>query len=336
VRFEPYDDLAGRRNLILDGSPTAGTALTVTHWPGYPPPEEIAADLSAQMAFRLLEHPEAMPSGVELVSNNHFDQDGLVSIFAVTAPEAATARRARLEDAASAGDFATYRDRDAARLSMAISAVAAGADPSLPALPEPYPQRTAVLYTEALGRLAAWCDRPALVRHLWAEEDDSLTRSDAAFEAGAATVAERPDVDLAVVAVAAGAPDAGGHRFGGDWVGGLHPMAVFARTDRHVVATVRARRYVVEQRYETWVQLRSRPLRLRRDLVPLAARLQDEETGDGRWSATAVGGLTPRLTSGEGESSLPPARVVAVLADHLATAPPAWDPFRAGAPALAH
>ena len=336
MRFEPYDDLGGRPNLILDGSPTAGTVLTVTHWPGHPPPEEVAADLSAQMAFRLLERPDARPDGVELVSNNHFDQDGLVSIFAVTAPGEAMARRARLEDVASAGDFATFRDRDAARISMVISAVATGAEASLPVLPEPYPERTAVLYTEALGRLAAWCDRPALVRHLWAEEDDSLTRSDAAFESGAATVGERPEVDLAVVAVAADAPDAGGHRFGGDWVGGLHPMAVFARTDRHVVATVRGRRYVVEERYETWVQLRSRRLRLRRDLAPLAARLQDEERGDAAWSATAVGGLTPRLTSGDGESSLPPDRFVALLADHLATAPPAWDPFRAGAPALLH
>ena len=113
-------------------------------------------------------------------------------------------------------------------------------------------------------------------------------------------------------------------------------MAVFARTDRHVVATVRGRRYVVEDRYETWVQLRSRRLRLRRDLAPLAARLQDEERGDAAWSATAVGGLTPRLTSGDGESSLPPDRFVALLADHLATAHPAWDPFRAGAPALVH
>jgi hypothetical protein len=190
-----------------------------------------------------------------------------------------------------------------------------------------------VLYTEALGRLAEWCDRPALVRHLWAEEDDSLTRSGAAFDCGAATLEERPDVDLAVVTVETAAPDAGGHRFGGDWVGGLHPMAVFARTDRHVVATVRGRRYVVEQRYETWVQLRSRPLRLRRDLAALTDRMQDEERGDAVWSATPVAGLTPRLTSGEGESSLSPDRVVDLLAAHLAAAPPAWGPFRAGAPA---
>jgi hypothetical protein len=106
-------------------------------------------------------------------------------------------------------------------------------------------------------------------------------------------------------------------------------MAVFARTERLVVATVRAGHYEVEQRYESWVQLRSRPVRGRRDLVPLAERLQDAERGEARWTAEPVGSLTPRLSSGHGPSSLAPDRSVALLAEHLAVAPPAWDPFAA-------
>ena len=86
MRFLPYHELDGRPNVIVDGSPTDGTVLTVTHWPGYPPPPEVVADTSAEMAFRLLEHPELM-HGAALVSNNHFDQDGLVSIYTVVDPE---------------------------------------------------------------------------------------------------------------------------------------------------------------------------------------------------------------------------------------------------------
>ena len=59
---------------------------------------------------------------MEAVSNNHFDQDGLVSIYALVAPEEAIARRSFLEDVARAGDFAVCRDRDAARVSMVLSA----------------------------------------------------------------------------------------------------------------------------------------------------------------------------------------------------------------------
>jgi len=324
MRFAPYDQLAGRPNVIVDGSPTDGTVLTVTHWPGYPPPEVLADDLSAQMAFRLLDHLE-LAGGAELVSNNHFDQDGLVSIHALVDPTTALTRRPFLEDVAAAGDFAVYRFRDAARVSMVLSAFAAGkADLDLPA---DYPGQTALLYGELLGRLPALCADVDAWRALWGEEDATLTASEDAIASGRVTISEIADVDLAVVDAGPGAPTAGGHRFGGEWATGLHPMAVHNATQRLVVATARGRRYDVEQRYETWVQLRSKPLRCRRDLVPLAARLQDEERGDATWTATSVGGLVPRLTSGDGDSSLDPSRVIDLLSDHLRSAPVAWDPF---------
>lgn len=323
MRFVPYHQLDGRPNVIVDGSPTDGTVLTVTHWPGYPPPEMVAADTSGEMAFRLLEHPELF-SGAKLVSNNHFDQDGLVSIHALVAPEAACPRRAFLEDVARAGDFATYRHRDAARVSMVLSAWATGRGGlDLPAV---YDEAAGLLYQHWARRLGELCADVAAHRALWAAEDETLTASEAAV-ARDVTIEERPEQDLAVVDVPIGAPAAGGHRFGGDWAVGLHPMAVHNATERIVVATVRGRTYDVEQRYESWVQLRSRPLRLRRDLAPLAARLHDEERGDATWTATPVSGLVPRLRSGKGDSSIPRHRFVDLLVDHLATAPPAWDPF---------
>ena len=259
------------------------------------------------------------------MSNNHFDQDGLVSVHALVEPESARSRRAFLEDVARAGDFAVYRDRDApgCRWCSAPSPTAVATSTCRP----DYPSQAALLYSEWATRLADLCADVAAHRELWAAEDETLTASEAAIGRGDVTVRERPDVDLAVVDVPVGAPDAGGHRFGGDWVSGLHPMAVHNATDRLVVATVRGRSYDVELRYESWVQLRSRPLRLRRTSAPLAARLQDEETGDAMWTATPVSVLVPRLTSGPGESSIPSARFVELLTDHLATAPPAWDPF---------
>ncbi len=46
MRFVAYHRLEGEPNVIVDGSPTAGTVLTVTHWPGYPPPAPVADDLT--------------------------------------------------------------------------------------------------------------------------------------------------------------------------------------------------------------------------------------------------------------------------------------------------
>jgi hypothetical protein len=323
MKFVPYHLLDGRPSVVVDGSPAPGAVLTVTHWPGYPPPAGIEDDLSAQMAFHLLERPDLVPGEAEAVSNNHFDQDGLVSIYALAFPDDAVQRRRFLEDVAFAGDLALCRDRDAARVSMVLAALAKADD-----LPADYTERTGVLYEDALGRLPELCDHVERHRDVWGDEDATLQASDAAFEDGRAVIDERPDVDLAVVTVAEDTPEAGGHRFSADWVNGLHPMAVNSRTERVTLARLRGRRYDVELRYEGWIQLRSRPVRARRDLVPLAARLQDEETGDAEWSATPVGGLLPRLHLGDGqESSIAPDRFVELLSDHLRTAPPAWDPF---------
>jgi hypothetical protein len=323
LKFVPYHRLDGRPSVVVDGSPAPGTLLTVTHWPGFPPPAGIADDLSAQMAFHLLERPDLVPGEVEAVSNNHFDQDGLVSIYALVAPDDAVRRRRFLEDVASAGDFALGHDRDAARVSMVLAALAGGDD-----LPADGGERTGVLYEDAIGRLPELCDHIGRYRDVWADEDATLAASDAAFEDGRAVIAERPDLDLAVVTVAEDTPEAGGHRFSHERVSGLHPMAVNGRTERVTLARLRGRRYDVELRYEGWVQLQSRPVRARRDLAPLAARLQDEETGDAVWSATPVSGLLPRLHLGDGqESSIAPDRFVDLLTDHLRTAPPAWDPY---------
>jgi hypothetical protein len=323
VKFVPYQLLDGQPSLVVDGSPAPGTVLTVTHWPGYPPPAGIEDDLSAQMAFRLLERPDLLPAEAEAVSNNHFDQDGLVSTYALVAPDDAVERRPFLEDVAFAGDFAVCRDRDAARVSMLLSALADGDD-----LPGDYTERTSVLYEDVLGRLPELCDHVERHRDVWGDEDATLEASDAAFEDGRAVIEEWPDVDLAVVTVAEDTPVAGGHRFSADWVSGLHPMAVNTRTERVTLAQLRGRRYDVELRYEGWVQLQSRPVRPRRDLAPLAARLQDEETGDAVWSSTPVSRLLPQLHLGDGqESSIAPDRFVELLIDHLRTAPPAWDPF---------
>jgi hypothetical protein len=322
MKFVPYHHLDGRPSVILDGSPAPGTTLTVTHWPGYPPPAGVAADLSAQMAFRLLERPDLVPDQAEAVSNNHFDQDGLVSLYALVAPDDALRRRRFVEDVAFAGDFGVCPDRDAARVSMVLAALADG-----DGLSADYAERTAVLYEDLLGRLPELCDHVDRHRAVWGDEDATLAASDAAFESGRAVIDERPELDLAVVTVAEDAPESGGHRFGHEWIDGLHPMAVNNRTERITLARIRGRRYDVELRYEGWVQMQSRPIRPRRDLAPLAARLQDEETGDAMWSATPVDGILPRLQLGEGqESSLTPDRFVALLTDHLRTAPPAWNP----------
>jgi len=340
LRYVPYGALAGRPNVVVDGSPTAGTVLCLSHWPGTDVPPDLAADLSAEMALDYLGTFDRH-GAADAVSNNHFDQDGLVGVFALVCPDEALPRRDLLAEVARAGDFATTSSRTAARVSMALAAYADPARTPLTALPTDYGELTALFYTELLGRLPELCDHPERCRALWAEEDAVLQASEAAIASGAVTIEEVPDLDLAVVTVPERAPRGGGHRFGDAWVAGLHPMAVHNATERTALLTVRGGRRTLEYRYESWVQFRSRPVRPRVDLAPLAVRLTEAEVASaaggarvGRaggavtWQVEPVSSLTPTLAPADGaESGLEPGALRTLVEEHLRAAPPAWDPF---------
>ena len=108
-------------------------------------------------------------------------------------------------------------------------------------------------------------------------------------------------------------------------------MAVNNATDRGALLTVRGHHYELAYRYESWVQFRSRAVRPRVDLAPLAERLNTEESAVGgtvRWVAQSVSALTPTLVPERRRGEQPgPAAVVAAVEAHLRAAPPAWDPF---------
>ena len=347
-RYVPHGEIGGAPNVIVDGSPAAGTVLCLSHWPGIESPTQFHADLSAQMAFAYADASDGHESldgaespdgvdGAEIVSNNHFDQDGLVGVFALASPEAARSRHDLLVEVARAGDFAVTHCREAARISMALSAYADPSRSPCRDLPEEGDAMAAALYTELLGRLPELCDHPDRWRSLWDEEDASLRASEAAIASGTVTIEEVPEVDLAVVTVPAAdeyRTGAGGHRFAGQWAVGLHPIAVCTATQRGALLTIRDRRYELLYRYESWVQYRTRSVRPRVDLEPLARRLNDTEAdapgaGGGVWTADDVSALTPALRSCDNAESHIDAHVVqSAVIEHLRSAPPAWNPYQ--------
>ncbi len=326
LRFVAYDHLGVIPNVVVDGSPTASTRLTLSHWPGSPTPVDLLDDLSAQIAFHALDRP-ALLDGIEAVSNNHFDQDGLMSAYALLEPEAATARRDLVIDVASAGDFATFRDRTAMRIAMAIAAFDDPRRSPLPAavFEDGYEAQCAALYEALLPRCTELLDDPESVRSLWEDEDAHLTDSLDAIDLGTVSLREEPDLDLAVCVV----PDAWAQRAATRFTiarsGALHPAALPNRTTCMRLLVSHGGEHRLECRYETWVMYRSRALAPRPDLRPLAARL-DELEGRATWHADGPGGLTPALAPQHG-TDLPFEQFADEVRRFLATAAPAWDPF---------
>lgn len=324
LTYWPYEDLQDRPNVIVDGTGTPTTTLTLSHWPGSAAvAADLQADLSAEMAFRYLDHPHDLHGDASVASNNHFDQDGLVSLFALCHPAAALERRAILEDVAAAGDFATFRDRAAARVSMVVSAFTDPERSPMAPLPDDYSDMTAHLYSEALGRLPELIDDIDRYHHLWADEDAQLADCERSLEDGVIRIDERDDVDLAVVTVS-GPTRWSGHRFGGRRYEGVHPMVIHNATPRSAVLLIAGSSYKLTHRYETWVQYRSRQLPRRAHMVDLAAELSALD--DVAWSADPIDQLTPELQP-EGGSSLEPDIVIDAIVRHLRTAPPSFDPF---------
>ena len=311
-------------NVVVDGSPNECTVLTLTHWPGVVQPAGLAADLSAQMAFKFIRSGDAVDANV--VTNNHLDQDGLVAMYALVDPEEALRYQELLVDVAAAGDFGTYRYRQAAQASMAIAAYAdPQRSPIAADLTGPYEQQCAVLYEVLLERLVNMVLHPEQFSELWTDEDRQLSASEGALATGAIIIDERSDIDLAIVDIASGEPQRRGHRFAANEYIGVHPMAINNATGCLRILQIHGRRYTYTDRYESWVQLQSRQPLPRVDLRPLADALTAADTAT-TWTASSPSSLTPQLDTTD-ESSLDRTIVVDHLIDHLRTAPRAWNPY---------
>lgn len=192
-------------------------------------------------------------------------------------------------------------------------------------LPGDYGEVASTLYSELIPRLMDMVDDLGSYRDLWAEEDQQLSESEAAMADGIVRIIEHPDIDIDLAVVTAtGATRWSGHRFGHGRYDGVHPMAIHNATNRSVILLVTDYSYRFTYRYETWVQYRSCPLRARVDLAPLAERLTAMD--DSPWVADLIDPLTPELQP-TGPSCLSPTTVTDGIADHLRTAPPAFDSY---------
>jgi hypothetical protein len=310
VRYVEYEASRVVPNVVIDGSPNEATVLSLTHWPGFPCTEpSLKADLLAQMALRYGERGLDLHGDAEVVTNNHFDQDGLVGVYALVAPHHAMEHRELLEDIAAAGDFGTYHDRRAARISATIS-ITGQLTPG-----DPYPV--------GLEHLPRMIDDIDVYRDLWIDDDERLTATERAIDDKLISIEEDPALDLAVVTVDPSVERTWGHRFTGQRYTGVHPMAIHNATDMSIVALIHGRRFKLTHRYETWVQYQSRVRPQRVALLPLARELS--ELDEVKWRAEGVSALTPTL-SHNGDSSIDAATFLDRVRTHLQTSPPAWDP----------
>src|SRR3979411_2393908 len=121
MKFEFYhpglDDVP---KLSVDG--TVANSVHFSHWEGNETPPELKADTSTEIVLNLVASPRMneLTRGIELVTNNHFDTDGVLSVWTVLTGERALALRDKLIPAAEAGDFSEFTNENAIHASIAI------------------------------------------------------------------------------------------------------------------------------------------------------------------------------------------------------------------------
>jgi uncharacterized protein DUF6687 len=121
MRFEFYSDaLANVPKLSVDG--TVDNAIHFSHWRGNETPASVKADTSTEIALNVVAAPnrDELTQGIELVVNNHFDTDGVLSVWAMLNGERALPLADKLIAAAEAGDFCEFSSADAVRASIVI------------------------------------------------------------------------------------------------------------------------------------------------------------------------------------------------------------------------
>src|SRR6266542_6156629 len=121
MRFEYYSDaIADAPKLSVDG--TVDNAVHFSHWKGNETPASVKADTSTEIALNLVAAPnrEELTGGIDLVTNNHFDTDGVLSVWTVLTGERALDLRDKLIAAVAAGHFSELSTLAAVRAIIVI------------------------------------------------------------------------------------------------------------------------------------------------------------------------------------------------------------------------
>ena len=281
-------------HLSVDGMTAKGPNLS--HWPGNRTPLAWKADLSTGICLNFVrasaESQRDFLAGAQAVLNDHYDADGFGSLLAILRPEVAIAHEATLLLAATTGDFGvltTVRafaiDRSLAGLASARSPFAkefAGLESGARCLAR---YRFAIEHADDLlsGRLA--------LDELWRDEHAAVTAEVRAARMGALERRIHHEQGLAVLTTRSPCSRMT-----------LNTLAAAWRV-LHVTLAATGPHYRYHDRTESWFELVTIVPHQRRDLRPLAARLQGLEAkagaSAGSWCADAPTEPIPELYHGQ-------------------------------------
>lgn len=297
MRFEFYTDaLENTPKLSVDG--TVPNSIHFSHWEGNETPAELKADTSTEIALNLVASPSrgSFTKGVDLVTNNHFDCDGVLSCWTVLNGERALEFRDLLIAAAEAGDFSEHSSDDGVRVSIAIQ----GAEQSSPNNDDGSPlaqmlagreMASRIVENDALAYELVFPEVEKLLKDvnayepLWRDGWKAVADALESFASGRSQVREYGDAKISLVTLA---PDI----FHGGGFSPTRHSAPFTAISKYAhgelfligIPTDGGWFYRLDYPYYSWAETVVRPQIARRDLTDALRSLNEQEANrNDRW-----------------------------------------------------
>jgi hypothetical protein len=290
MRFEFYSDaIAAEPKLSVDG--TVDNAIHFSHWQGNETPASVKADTSTEIALNVVAAAtrEQLTRGIDLVTNNHFDTDGVLSVWTMLNGERALQLRDKLIAAAEAGDFCELSTRDAVRASIVIQGSDSPTDKSGSPLARQLAGEDitdeARAYELVLPHVERVIADTNAFEELWRESWMRIEAALDSFAKGESRVEEDTRTRLSVVTLA---PEV----FGALGFDPYHHAVPFTAISHHargelfLIATPLGDgwAYRIDYPYYSWAETVVRPSVARRDFSALVNQLNEREQGtSGRW-----------------------------------------------------
>jgi hypothetical protein len=293
MRFEFYHSgLENTPKLSVDGT-VDEKSFHLSHWEGNHTPPELRADTSTEIALNLVAAPNMneLTGGIDLVTNNHFDTDGVLSVWTVLTGEKALALRESLIAAAEAGDFSEFSNENAVRASIVIQgADQAGSNsdtvsPLARMLSREDTLDDARCYELVLPEVEAVLTQPEKFESLWRPGWDEVEKSLESFARGSSTVTEFPQAGLSLITLAPEIFSSSGF----DPTRHVAPFTAISHNARGrlfviAVPTSSGWIYRIDYPYYSWAETAVRPRIRRHDLTSLLDQLnQLEQIPEGKW-----------------------------------------------------
>jgi hypothetical protein len=281
MRFQFYSEaLDNVPKLSVDG--TVSNSIHFSHWQGNTTPPEVKADTSTEIALKLVASPNraALTNNIDLVTNNHFDTDGVLSVWTMLNGERALEFRDLLISAAEAGDFSEHSSDDGVRVSIAIQGSdQAGSDskdasPLASFLAGHEIDDDSSAYELVLPEVERLLGNVNAYESLWRDGWNSVAEALESFARGESRVVEHEASRISLITLAPGLSDTS------------YAIARHARGEVFLITTPTNGGwfYSLDYPYYSWAETVVRPAIPRRDLTNALSMLNEKEGNqDGRW-----------------------------------------------------